>query len=91
MQVYNKVISARSGIAVVPLSGNSCRLWRSSTTNVSEIRAGDLHNCQSCGDLSIIRKINLLSSWMIALLKLILIERKVRAPQNIEPFNERNP
>ena len=24
MQVYNKVISARSGIAVVPLSGNSC-------------------------------------------------------------------
>ena len=51
MQVYNKVISARSGIAVVPLSGNSCGGCGAALTlqMVSEIRAGDLHNCQSCG------------------------------------------
>lgn len=51
MQVYNKVISARSGIAVVPLSGNSCGGCGAALPlqMVSEIRAGDLHNCQSCG------------------------------------------
>ena len=51
MQVYNKVISARSGIAVVPLSGNSCGGCGAALPEqmVSEIRAGDLHNCQSCG------------------------------------------
>ena len=51
MQVYNQVISARSGIAVVPLSGNSCGGCGAALPlqMVSEIRAGDLHNCQSCG------------------------------------------
>ena len=51
MQVYNKVISARSGIAVVPLSGNSCGGCGAALPlqMVSEIRSGDLHNCQSCG------------------------------------------
>ena len=51
MQVYTKVISARSGIAVVPLSGNSCGGCGAALPlqMVSEIRAGDLHNCQSCG------------------------------------------
>ena len=51
MQVYNKVMSARSGIAVVPLSGNSCGGCGAALPlqMVSEIRAGDLHNCQSCG------------------------------------------
>ena len=51
MQVYNKVISARSGVAVVPLSGNSCGGCGAALPlqMVSEIRAGDLHNCQSCG------------------------------------------
>tara|TARA_Y100000591_G_scaffold319535_1_gene331701 strand:- start:9 stop:707 length:699 start_codon:yes stop_codon:yes gene_type:complete len=51
MKVYNKVISARSGIAVVQLSGNSCGGCGAALPlqMVSEIRAGDLHNCQSCG------------------------------------------
>jgi len=51
MKVYNKVISARSGIAVVPLSGNSCGGCGAALPlqMVSEIRSGDLHNCQSCG------------------------------------------
>jgi predicted nucleic acid-binding Zn-ribbon protein len=51
MQIYNKVISARSGIAVVPLSGNSCGGCGAALPlqMVSEIRSGDLHNCQSCG------------------------------------------
>ena len=51
MQVYNKVISARSGIAVVPLSGNSCGGCGAALPlqMVSEIKSGDLHNCQSCG------------------------------------------
>ena len=51
MQIYNKVISARSGIAVVPLSGNSCGGCGAALPlqMVSEIRAGDLHNCQNCG------------------------------------------
>ena len=51
MQIYNKVISARSGIAVVSLSGNSCGGCGAALPlqMVSEIRAGDIHNCQSCG------------------------------------------
>ena len=51
MFVYNKVISARSGIAVVPLSGNACGGCGAALPlqMASEIRAGDLHNCQSCG------------------------------------------
>ena len=51
MLIYNKVISARSGIAVVPLSGNSCGGCGAALPlqMVSEIRSGELHNCQSCG------------------------------------------
>ena len=51
MLIYNKVISARSGIAVVSLSGNACGGCGAALPlqMVSEIRAGDLHNCQSCG------------------------------------------
>ena len=51
LSIYNKVILARSGIAVVPLSGNSCGGCGAALPlqMVSEIRAGDLHNCQSCG------------------------------------------
>ena len=51
MQIYNKVITARSGIAVVQLSGNSCGGCGAALPlqMVSEIRAGELHNCQSCG------------------------------------------
>ena len=46
MQVYNRVVSARSGIAVVPLSGNSCGGCGAALPlqMVSEIRSGDLHN-----------------------------------------------
>jgi hypothetical protein len=51
MSTYNKVISARSGIAVVPLSGNSCGGCGAALPlqMVSEIRSGDIHNCDSCG------------------------------------------
>tara|TARA_Y100001958_G_C21207213_1_gene533209 strand:+ start:981 stop:1679 length:699 start_codon:yes stop_codon:yes gene_type:complete len=51
LSIYNKVILARSGIAVVPLSGNSCGGCGAALPlqMVSEIRSGDLHNCQSCG------------------------------------------
>ena len=58
MQVYNKVISARSGIAVVPLSGNSCGGCGAALPlqMASEIRSGDLHNCQSCGRFVYYRK-----------------------------------
>ena len=51
MLIYNKVISARSGIAVVSLSGNSCGGCGAALPlqMVSEIRSGELHNCQSCG------------------------------------------
>ena len=48
---YNKVISARSGVAVVSLSGDSCGGCGASLTLqlASEIRAGDIHRCDSCG------------------------------------------
>ena len=51
IQVYNKVISARSGVAVVSLSGDSCGGCGASLTLqlASEIRAGDTHRCDSCG------------------------------------------
>ena len=51
IQVYNKVISARSGIAVVSLSGHSCGGCGASLTLqlASEIRAGETHRCDSCG------------------------------------------
>ena len=49
--VYNKVISARSGVAVVSLSGDSCGGCGAALTLqlASEIRAGDVHRCDSCG------------------------------------------
>ena len=46
--VYNKVISARSGVAVVSLSGDSCG-GALTLQLASEIRAGDVHRCDSCG------------------------------------------
>ena len=51
IQVYNKVISARSGVAVVSLSGHSCGGCGASLTLqlASEIRAGETHRCDSCG------------------------------------------
>ena len=51
IQVYNKVISARSGVAVVSLSGDSCGGCGAALTLqlASEIRAGDTHRCDSCG------------------------------------------
>lgn len=51
IQVYNKVISARSGVAVVSLSGDSCGGCGAALTLqlASEIRAGDIHRCDSCG------------------------------------------
>jgi len=52
IQIYNKVISARSGTAVVSLSGDSCGGCGSALTLqlASEIRAGgDIHRCDSCG------------------------------------------
>ena len=51
MLIYNKVMSARSGIAVVSLSGNSCGGCGAALPlqMASEIRSGELHNCQSCG------------------------------------------
>ena len=51
IKIYNKVISARSGIAVVSLAGDSCGGCGSSLTLqlASEIRAGDMHRCDSCG------------------------------------------
>ena len=60
MLTYNKVISARSGIAVVPLSGGSCGGCGAALPiqRSSEIRAGDLHNCDSCGRFVYYKKIN---------------------------------
>ena len=51
IQVYNKVISARSGVAVVSLSGDSCGGCGASLTLqlASEIRAGAIYRCDSCG------------------------------------------
>jgi len=51
IQIYNKVISARSGTAVVSLSGDSCGGCGAALTLqlASEIRAGDIHRCDSCG------------------------------------------
>ena len=51
IQIYNKVISARSGTAVVSLAGDSCGGCGASLTIqlASEIRAGDIHRCDSCG------------------------------------------
>ena len=51
INIYNKVILARSGTAVVSLSGDSCGGCGSALTLqlASEIRAGNMHRCDSCG------------------------------------------
>jgi len=51
VQIYSKVISARSGIAVVPLSGNSCGGCGAALPiqMASEIRGGETHTCFNCG------------------------------------------
>ena len=51
INIYNKVILARSGIAVVALSGNSCGGCGASFTLqlASEIRSGKMLRCDSCG------------------------------------------
>ena len=51
IKIYNKVISARSGTAVVSLTGDSCGGCGASLTLqlASEIRAGNMHRCDSCG------------------------------------------
>tara|TARA_B100000287_G_scaffold388490_1_gene397814 strand:+ start:518 stop:1216 length:699 start_codon:yes stop_codon:yes gene_type:complete len=51
IQIYSKVISARSGIAVVSLSGDSCGGCGAALPiqMASEIRGGKTHRCFNCG------------------------------------------
>jgi len=51
IQIYKKVISARSGIAVVSLSGDSCGGCGAALPiqMASEIRAAHTHRCDNCG------------------------------------------
>ena len=51
IKIYSKVISARSGIAVVPLSGDSCGGCGAALPiqMASEIRGGKTHTCFNCG------------------------------------------
>ena len=51
IQTYSKVISARSGVAVVPLSGDSCGGCGAALPiqMASEIRSGKTHRCFNCG------------------------------------------
>ena len=51
IKIYSKVISARSGIAVVPLSGDSCGGCGAALPiqMASEIRSGKTHTCFNCG------------------------------------------
>ena len=51
VQIYTKVISARSGVAVVSLSGDSCSGCGAALPieMASEIRAGHAHRCDNCG------------------------------------------
>ena len=51
IQIYTKVISARSGIAVVSLSGDSCGGCGAALPiqMASEIRADHTHRCDNCG------------------------------------------
>ena len=51
IQIYKKVISARSGIAVVSLSGDSCGGCGAALPiqMASEIRAAYTHRCDNCG------------------------------------------
>ena len=51
LQIYSKVISARSGVAVVPLSGDSCGGCGAALPiqMASEIRGGKTDRCFNCG------------------------------------------
>ena len=51
IQIYLKVISARSGVAVVSLSGDSCGGCGAALPiqMASEIRGGKTHRCFNCG------------------------------------------
>ena len=51
INIYSKVISARSGIAVVSLSGDSCGGCGAALPiqMASEIRGGKTHRCFNCG------------------------------------------
>ena len=51
IQIYSKVISARSGVAVVSLSGDSCGGCGAALPiqTASEIRSGMSHRCDNCG------------------------------------------
>ncbi len=51
IQIYTKVISARSGVAVVSLSGDSCGGCGAALPpqKASEVRSSKLHRCDSCG------------------------------------------
>ena len=51
IQIYSKVISARSGVAVVSLSGDSCGGCGAALPiqMASEIRGGKTHTCFNCG------------------------------------------
>ena len=51
IQIYTKVISARSGIAVVSLSGDACGGCGAALPiqMASEIRAAHTHRCDNCG------------------------------------------
>ena len=51
VQIYRKVISARAGVAVVSLSGDSCSGCGAALPiqMASEIRAGHAHRCDNCG------------------------------------------
>tara|TARA_Y100000741_G_scaffold348796_1_gene317262 strand:- start:18 stop:707 length:690 start_codon:yes stop_codon:yes gene_type:complete len=51
IQIYSKVISARSGVAVVSLSGDSCGGCGAALPiqMASEIRGGKSHRCFNCG------------------------------------------
>ena len=51
IKIYSKVILARSGVAVVPLSGDSCGGCGAALPiqMASEIRSGKTHNCFNCG------------------------------------------
>lgn len=51
IQIYTKVFSARGGIAVVSLSGDSCGGCGAALPpqKASEVRSGEPHRCDSCG------------------------------------------
>ena len=59
IQIYTKVISARSGVAVVSLSGNSCGGCGAALPiqMASEIRSGKTHTCFNCGRFVYSKKI----------------------------------